>query len=236
VTFELRRDGRALRVGHRGAAALAPENTLASFEAALAHGVDAIEFDVVVGAEGLLEVAHDRGRTDAPSLDDALEFLRGHDVAAHVDLKVSGREDALVDAIRRHALVDRCVVSSFRPRSLRAIAALEPALARAFTYPEDRLGISRRRPFSLVVRGALATMRRLLPRRIATMVERAEASAATLHHALVTPAAVAACHSRGFALWAWTVNDPAVAARLEAWGADAIISDDPRIFRAASDR
>jgi glycerophosphoryl diester phosphodiesterase len=235
VTFELRRDGRALRVGHRGAAALAPENTLASFEAALAHGVDAIEFDVVGGADGL-EVAHERGRRDAPSLDDALEFLREHDVAAHVDLKVSGREDALVAAIRRHALVDRCVVSSFRPRSLRAIASLEPALARAFTYPEDRLGISRRRPFSLVVRGALVTMRRLLPRRIATMIERAEASAATLHHALVTPAAVAACHARGFALWAWTVNDPAVAARLEEWGADAIISDDPRIFRAASDR
>jgi glycerophosphoryl diester phosphodiesterase len=235
VTFELRRDGRALRVGHRGAAALAPENTLASFEAALAHGVDAIEFDVVGGPDGL-EVAHDRGRSDAPSLDEALEFLRGHDVAAHVDLKVSGREDALVAAIRRHELVDRCVVSSFRPRSLRAIGALEPALARAFTYPEDRLGISRRRPFSLVVRGALVTMRRLLPRRIAAMVEGAEASAATLHHALVTPAAVAACHARGFALWAWTVNDPAVAARLEEWGADAIISDDPRIFRAASDR
>jgi glycerophosphoryl diester phosphodiesterase len=235
VTLELRRDGRALRVGHRGAAALAPENTLASFEAALAHGVDAIEFDVVAGSGGL-EVAHDKGRPDAPSLDDALEFLRGHDVAAHVDLKASGREEALVSAIRRHGLVDRSVISSFRPRSLRAIGALEPALARAFTYPEDRLGISRRRPFSLVVRGALVTMRRLLPRRIATMVERAEASAATLHHALVTPAAVAACHSRGFALWAWTVNDPAVAARLEAWGADAIISDDPRIFRAASDR
>jgi glycerophosphoryl diester phosphodiesterase len=235
VTFDLRRDGRALRVGHRGAAALAPENTLASFEAALAHGVDAIEFDVVGGPDGL-EVAHDRSRSDAPSLDEALEFLRGHDVAAHVDLKVSGREDALVAAIRRHELVDRCVVSSFRPRSLRAIGALEPALARAFTYPEDRLGISRRRPFSLVVRGALVTMRRLLPRRIAAMVEGAEASAATLHHALVTPAAVAACHARGFALWAWTVNDPAVAARLEEWGADAIISDDPRIFRAASDR
>jgi glycerophosphoryl diester phosphodiesterase len=235
VTFELRRNGRALRVGHRGAAALAPENTLASFEAALAHGVDAIEFDVVGAADGL-EVAHERGNRDAPSLDDALEFLRAHDVAAHVDLKVSGREDALVAAIRRHELVDRCVVSSFRPRSLRTLRALEPALARAFTYPEDRLGISRRRPFSLVVRGALVTMRRLLPRRIAAMVERAEASAATLHHALVTPAAVAACHAHGFALWAWTVNDPAVAARLEEWGADAIISDDPRIFRAASDR
>ena len=48
----LREDGALIRVGHRGAAALAPENTLRSFEAALAHGVDAIEFDVVALADG----------------------------------------------------------------------------------------------------------------------------------------------------------------------------------------
>jgi glycerophosphoryl diester phosphodiesterase len=231
--MKLRREGRPLRVGHRGAAALAPENTLEAFEAALAHGVDAIEFDVVRG-EDRLEVAHEPGARGAPALDEALEFLRTHDVAAHVDLKAVGREDELVAAIRRHDLVDRCVVSSFRAPSLRAIAALEPSLARAFTYPEDRLGISRRRPLAFLVRGGLFAMRRVLPRRIATMVERAEASAATLHHALVTPAAVAACHARGLAVWAWTVNDPTVAARLETWGADAIISDDPRIFRAPS--
>jgi glycerophosphoryl diester phosphodiesterase len=233
LTLTLRSEGRPLRVGHRGAAALAPENTLEAFEAALAHGVDAIEFDVVRGDDGF-EVAHDRGARDAPALDEALEFLRAHDVAAHLDLKAVGREDELVAAVRRHGLVDRCVVSSSRPRTLQAIAAFEPSLARAFTYPEDRLGISRRPPLAFLVRSGLVAMRRVLPRRIATMVERAEASAATLHHELVTPAAVAACHVRGLAVWAWTVNDPDVAARLEAWGADAIISDDPRIFRAPS--
>ncbi len=43
----LREDGPLIRVGHRGAAALAPENTLRSFEVALEHGVHAIEFDEV---------------------------------------------------------------------------------------------------------------------------------------------------------------------------------------------
>ena len=47
-----------LRVGHRGAAALAPENTLRSFEAALACGVDAIEFDVLDLVGGPLVLAH----------------------------------------------------------------------------------------------------------------------------------------------------------------------------------
>lgn len=229
----LRGDGPVLRIGHRGAAALAPENTIASFEAAVAAGVDGIEFDVVAGGKGL-EVAHDSGTRGAPALDDALEFLAARDVAAHVDLKVVGREAELLDALRRHGLVERAVVSSFRAPSLRALAELEPALARSFTYPEDRLGISRRRPFSYAVRGGLAAMRRMLPRRIAAMVERARAGAATLHHTLVTPATVVACHARGAAVWAWTVNDADVAARLEEAGVDAIITDDPRIFRGRS--
>ncbi len=48
----------ALVIGHRGAAGLAPENTLAGFERALACGVDAIELDVHLTAEGLLAVHH----------------------------------------------------------------------------------------------------------------------------------------------------------------------------------
>ena len=43
----LRADGQLIRVGHRGAARLAPENTVRSFEVAVEHGVDAIEFDVL---------------------------------------------------------------------------------------------------------------------------------------------------------------------------------------------
>jgi glycerophosphoryl diester phosphodiesterase len=234
MTLALLRGDRAFRVGHRGAAALAPENTLEAFEAAVEHGMDAIEFDVVCPDSQNLVIAHDAPGDTGFSLDDALEFLAAHEIAAHVDLRAVGRERELVEALRRHDLVERAVVSSFSPRSLRAVAALEPSLARAFTYPEDRLGIARRRPFSLAVRGGLVAMRRLLPRRIAAMVDRAQSSAATLHHALVTPAAIAACHARGFAVWAWTVNDPAVAARLEEWDADAIITDDPRIFRLAS--
>ena len=66
-----RRDGRPLRIGHRGAAALAPENTLRSFRAAVEAGVDLVEFDVirlrggelVVGhSHDLLELSHGRVR------------------------------------------------------------------------------------------------------------------------------------------------------------------------------
>lgn len=48
-----------LRVGHRGAAGLAPENTLAAFAAGVSHGADAIEFDVRMSADGRFVVIHD---------------------------------------------------------------------------------------------------------------------------------------------------------------------------------
>ena len=53
-----RRDGRPWRIGHRGAAALAPENTLPALERAIAAGVDVIEFDVLALADGALVLAH----------------------------------------------------------------------------------------------------------------------------------------------------------------------------------
>ena len=49
-----------LVVGHRGAPRRAPENTLASFEAAVAIGVDAIELDVHLSHDGHLVVIHDQ--------------------------------------------------------------------------------------------------------------------------------------------------------------------------------
>lgn len=226
----LRGDGPVLRIGHRGAAALAPENTVAAFEAAIATGVDGIEFDVVAGARGL-EVAHDPGTRDAPALDEVLAFFATTEVAVQVDLKGGGGEAELVRALRRHGLTERVLVSSFRLASLLAIAALAPELPRAFTYPEDRLGLSRRRPFAYAIRGGLAAMRATLPGRIASIVRRADASAATLHHQLVTRRTVDVCHARGLAVWAWTVNDRATAAKLDTAGVDAIITDDPRIFR-----
>ena len=68
-------DGRPLVIGHRGAAAVAPENTLAALEAAVAAGVDLVEFDI---SPGLL-LAHSELELPADSidLDDALDICAG---------------------------------------------------------------------------------------------------------------------------------------------------------------
>ena len=228
----LRRGVEPLRIGHRGAPALAPENTIASFERALELGVDGVELDVVCTDSRRLVVCHDR-HGSGPPLDEVLEFLAGRDAVVQLDLKTAGRESLLVEALRRFDLVERAVVSSFRPKSLRAVAAVEPGLARSFTYPEDRFALSSRRWPAPAIRGGVMLARRVLPRRVGALLSRAQASALTLHASLARREVIAACHARGAAVWVWTVNDASIAARVSAAGADAIITDDPRIFRAA---
>ena len=132
-------------------------------------------------------------------------------------------------------MLDRTLVSSFHLRSLRTLAHLEPSLPRSFTYPEDKLGLARHRALTFAIRGGLHVMRHTLPRRIGGMLTRAQVSALTLIYTVVTEEIVEACHERGVAVWAWTVNNAEIAAGLGAMGADAIITDDPRIFRGPSD-
>lgn len=230
--MKLLRDERLIRVGHRGAAALAPENTLESFETALGLGVDAIEFDVVALADGPLVLGHSLAELPAEraTFDEALDFLRERDVALHVDLKLATRLDELVAAIERAGVTERTVVSSFHLPSLLAVAAHAPELPIGFTYPEDRYGVSRRRGMKPAIRlGTLALRRAVVPR-IPQLIGRAGASALMLQHAIVSPAAVARAHAAGVAVWAWTVDDPDELARLGGAGVDAVISNDPRIF------
>lgn len=229
------REGRFLRVGHKGAAALAPENTLASIAAAFAHGVDFVEIDVVDAPDGRLVLGHSHREIapDAPTLDEALAFFAAEapeTVGIDLDLKWHGFEGEIVGALRRHGLVERAVASSFFAHSLRGLRRIEPALATGISYPWDRHELSLRRPlWPLVVTGAFA-LRTALPYRIGRMAARADAAAAMLHYSMVSAVVVERCHALGLSVFAWTVDDPTLLARVVATGVDGVISNDPRIF------
>jgi glycerophosphoryl diester phosphodiesterase len=222
-----------LRIGHRGAAAMAPENTLASFAAAVEVGVDLVEFDVVqVRGELLLGHSPEELASERGTLDDALGFLAEAGCGAHVDVKSAGIEEEILASIRRHGLEGRAFVSSTDPPVLRRFAALAPVLPRARTWPHDRFRLSTRPLTAPLADAALRLGRTLLPHAVGRVVGGAGATVASLHQDVVTRAAVERAHAHGYAVVVWTVNDPARLAELAGFGVDALVSDDPRIFAA----
>ena len=221
-----------LRVGHRGAGALAPENTIASIALALELECDLVEVDVLE-LDGALVLAHSQAEVPAElaTLDDALAFLAPGRCGIQLDLKARGAEHALVEAVHKWDVVERTVVSSFRPGSLRMLHALDPELRLGLTYPEDRFGVSSRRLLAPFVGTTLRAMRAALPRRIAWMLGAAEATAAMLHWQVVTGTVVERCHALGAAVLAWTIPSRDEVRALDAIGVDGVIADDPRIFQ-----
>ena len=234
--MNLRRDGRLLRIGHRGAPALAPENTMASLTAAIEHGVDLVEMDVIsIERSGSLTLAHslEQVTPDSPTLDEALTLVvaEGTDETGVIlDLKSVGIEAGVVEALRRHELLERSVVSSSHASSLRAVKELTPGLTTGLSYPFDRAGISERPGFQPLVRAGLAGLRQALPARIGRMLARARADAALLHHSLVSRRLVDRCHARGAAVLAWTIEDEEALERARGAGVDGVIANDPRLF------
>jgi glycerophosphoryl diester phosphodiesterase len=216
---------RPLVIGHRGAPMLAPENTLASFEAAVSSGADAIELDVGAG----LVVAHSEHEVpvDPLVLDDALDFVRTSGAAVLVDLKRPGIEHAVATSLRRHGLLERAFVSSTSPRSLRRLAAADADVTRSISYPHDRHRISRFDWPGALTAGTAAALRRAMPLRVPLLLSAARARALTVHHELVSAAVVRAARSRRAAVLTWTVNDAARIAALARLGVDGIITDDP---------
>ncbi len=212
-----------MRLSHR-------TNTAAAIESALAAGLDGVELDVIEHA-GRLVLAHSPEELEpgAPTLDEALALAAGTVVV--VDLKQAGLEAQIVEAVRGR---ERTVVCSSDAGWLRAVRRLEPTVSTSLSYPADRLGVSRRGLPGPVLGATVATLRTTLPLRIERKLGRAWADAATLHHLVVSARTVARCHSRGFAVIAWTVNEPAELDRVVALGVDGVVTDDPGIFARAT--
>ena len=140
-----RRNGRPLRIGHRGAATLGPANTLASFRLALETGVDLIEFDVVSKPGSGLVVSHSvrEIQPETPPLHEVLRFFvdEAPDTGVHLDLKQAGRESDVVEALRRFGLSERAFVSSVFASTSRRISALGGARV-GITIPRSAFKIS----------------------------------------------------------------------------------------------
>jgi glycerophosphoryl diester phosphodiesterase len=209
------------RIGHGGAGALVRGNTLASFDAAVDIGVDMIEFDVRC-SRGNLVVAHnpvDALLRGCPTLDEALDHLRQprfSDVELNVDLKTRGCEAAILEALHRHGLEDRALLSSQVVSVLDRIKELDARI---------QCGVS--------VGGRVArSSQRWKGWRNAVLdgIAGGRFDALMANHKLVGQALVDAVREREGEIHCWTVDSRPVVERLESLGVSGITTNDPRIF------
>ncbi len=206
--IDVRREGLPyLRIGHRGAATLAPENTLDSFRAAIAVGVDLIEFDVLDLKSGPLVLAHSdhldevshgaaSGRVrsksleelrevapNLPTFDEALAFFvdEAPEIGLHVDLKLTTRLDEVAEALTRSRARgqnrDQWLSRSEPARSGARSAARARSASR---IPEDRLSISRKPYLWPIVSLGLTSMRASVGLRLPRLARRVGATAVML--------------------------------------------------------
>jgi glycerophosphoryl diester phosphodiesterase len=224
------------RVGHKGADHIAPGNTIASFDAALAAGVDMVEFDVLRSADGRLVLAHDLDDSRRPNvltLEEGLDHLVTDAYAGielDVDLKRAGYEREVIDALRARGLIGRTLISTMEEESLPVVRALEPGVRLGWSVPKMR-----RNPLSHPLTRPLALLgayeyRRRLARRVRAKLLAREIDAVMAHFAVVDRRVVRTIREAGGELYVWTVDDRARIERLERLGVTGIISNDPRLF------
>lgn len=239
----VRAETRPRRVGHKGASDLAQGNTRASFDAALAQGVDMIEFDVLSerpDGSGELLVAHDyedmRSRTPL-TLEQALAYLTSDEFAGiefDLDVKLPGYELRVVDALRKAGLTERTLLSGMFPSSLARVRLAEPSLRLGWSVPRVRRDYTSDMLMAVPALAILTGYRALLPRRAAHALRTGSVDAIMAHWRVVTPALVRAVAGEGGELYVWTVDDAARIEKLTALGVSGIITNDPRLFAVSS--
>jgi glycerophosphoryl diester phosphodiesterase len=226
------------RVGHKGADLIAPGNTFASFDAALAAGVDMIEFDVLPQRGGQLILAHDYEDAAARTphtLEEGLAHLSGaafDGVELDVDLKLPGYERQVLDALTAHGVLERSLICSQFRDSLAVLRAAEPSARLGWSVPKLRRDPFRSRALAVPALAALQAARAALPVRASRAIRSRACDALMAHWRLVTPRLARSVRDAGGELYVWTVDELPQMRKLEALGVTGVISNDPRLFAA----
>lgn len=219
-----------LKIGHRGASAYEPENTLRSFRKAIELGVDMIELDIRKTKEGTLVVIHDekvnrttngRGfvksytfdqirKLDAgkgekiPSPEEVIELTEGK-CGLVIELKEEGLEEKLIGLIKERKIEEKVIVISAYPPFLQTIKTLHPKLQAGIItkkIPSDYLRIAK----NLNVEYAFIRKDKLKKEYVDNL------------------------HNIGLKVGAWTVDNKRYLKKMLEIGVDAIASNKPDIL------
>lgn len=222
---------RVLKIGHRGAAGHAPENTLAAIRKGIELGVDFIEIDVRCTADGILVALHDatvnrttngKGPIDrltlrdvkaldagngerVPMLEEVLRVVSGQ-AGLMLELKVKGAAQKTVEVVQKAEFKDPVIYASFL---------------------HEELGIIR----SVDAEASLMALFGRLPQASVARAMKYSPSHVGLRHDTVTRRLVEAFHDEDLLVFVYTTDTTREIQRAISAGVDGIISNVPERLR-----
>lgn len=218
-----------LKIGHRGAKAYEPENTLRSFKYAIDLGVDAVELDVRKTKDNELVVIHnadvdkttdgkgsvneltleeikklvtDKGE-QVPTLEEVLDLV-GKQVKVLVEIKETGIEEQVLGLIREKELTDNVIVISFHEDALRKVREMDDKVATGLLY------VRHKNPIQTALDLKAEYLLSLYQFTHSTNIRKA--------------------HENGLKVIVWTINRKEEVAEYKNKGVDGIASDRPDIL------
>ncbi len=219
----------AIVIGHRGAAALAPENTLEGIRTAARCKADMVEVDIRLTKDGALVLMHDdtvdrttngKGKIEdfsleeikaldvngqkVPTLDEALSLVRELGMGIIVEMKEEGIEELVAAALKE----SHAIVTSFYHSSLREMKEL-----------------------SDLKTGIIISSLPIKPVELALW-----ANADAIFPKRTNPRLFKEAHRQGIKVYPWTINTSEEASWLLRLGADGLVTDDPCLIRDAADQ
>ena len=218
---------RVLRIGHRGAAGHAPENTLAAIQKGIALGVDFVELDVRRTADGVLVVLHDatvnrttngKGRIDRlclqdietlnagdgehiPTLEEVLKLASGR-AGLMLELKIRGAAQQTIETVRKAGIRSSVIYASFLHDELKHVRTVDPT-------------------------ASLMVLFGVLSRATVARTVKCAASYVGLRHDKATRVLVDSFHRANLLVFVYTANAPSDIQHALSLGVDGVISNFP---------
>jgi glycerophosphoryl diester phosphodiesterase len=235
---------KVLVIGHRGASAYLPDNTIESFRRAVIDGADMIELDVRKTADGELVLYHDwyldtafgvskpaalatykelseycRDRGfQITRLDEVLSEF-SEKIALNIELKAGGYEQDVLDTLSRYNMSAGVVLSSFFPWVILKLKSIDNKIKTGWIVGQEQVLFLNQfgGPFVEMFFGLM------------------KAESVHLHYKIITASLVRHFHDRGFSVHAWTVDDIDLINKLIEIDIDGIITNKPGQLRALLD-
>ncbi len=232
---------RPLLIAHRGASADASENTLAAFALAHAQGAEMIELDVQQSADGVPVVFHDTtterwdgrkrptrsctlaelqrldiGGERVPTLAEVCAWARDTSIALNVELKHAGMAHSVATLLHQHRLTDSTIVSSFDGMALDEMYHHAPHIWRGY------------------IMGKRTLWPHIRARELWPFFHLKRVQARSWHPNYRLPLlrfVLPLARRAGYAVYVWTVDDPATIQTMLDWGVCGVMTNAPAVAR-----